>query len=192
MKEYKKTIIISGASGCGKSSVALELYSQINQFDLLHQKLVTKFIEGDDLHSMGNIRKMSSGIPLNDEDRIKWLKLIYKTIYESDANLNIATCSLLKKKYRDFIIGEKRKRNSNNIDIFFLYCDYEKTVKRVQNRSNHFMKENMLRSQFDILELPNEDDEQYCHVINVNNKTIQQIVNEIHRKILPSAVEQST
>ena len=34
------------------------------------------YAEGDDFHPQANIDKMSAGIPLTDEDRWPWLKVI--------------------------------------------------------------------------------------------------------------------
>lgn len=37
------------------------------------------FIDGDDLHPASNVAKMSAGTPLNDDDRLPWLKKIRGT-----------------------------------------------------------------------------------------------------------------
>ncbi|EGG03696.1 uncharacterized protein MELLADRAFT_37938 [Melampsora larici-populina 98AG31] len=50
-------LIVMGVSGCGKSTVAIELA----------KRLKVEFLDGDDVHPESNIRKMSSGIPLNEE-----------------------------------------------------------------------------------------------------------------------------
>ena len=52
-----------GVSGCGKSTVGKRL----------SKRLGWNFLDGDDHHSKENIRKMSTGIPLTDEDRELWL-----------------------------------------------------------------------------------------------------------------------
>ena len=61
-----KSIIIMGVAGCGKTTIGSLLSKQTGSY----------FIEGDNFHSKKNIKKMSSGIPLNDSDRMGWLKSI--------------------------------------------------------------------------------------------------------------------
>ncbi|MFT5507592.1 MAG: gluconokinase, partial [Hyphomicrobiaceae bacterium] len=56
-------VIVMGVSGCGKSSVGQAIARQTGW----------PFIEGDDLHSNANRAKMTSGTPLNDDDRWPWL-----------------------------------------------------------------------------------------------------------------------
>ena len=58
-----KVIFILGVSGCGKSTIG----------KLLSQDLNIPFFDGDDFHPEGNIKKMSNGIALNDDDRQSWL-----------------------------------------------------------------------------------------------------------------------
>ena len=59
-------LLLMGVSGCGKSTVALEL----------QRLLGWEFKEGDDLHPPANVEKMRSGHPLNDQDRQPWLEAI--------------------------------------------------------------------------------------------------------------------
>lgn len=61
-----------GVSGTGKSTLGTALA----------QSLSLPYIEGDDLHPPSNIAKMSSGTPLNDEDREPWLRLIRRRVEE--------------------------------------------------------------------------------------------------------------
>ena len=35
------------------------------------------FLDADDYHSKANIEKMSTGTPLNDQDRLPWLESLY-------------------------------------------------------------------------------------------------------------------
>jgi gluconokinase len=59
-------LVLMGVSGSGKSTVALEL----------HRVLGWPFQEGDDLHPPSNVEKMRSGHPLDDADRLPWLRAI--------------------------------------------------------------------------------------------------------------------
>jgi gluconokinase len=77
-------IVISGVSGSGKSTTSKELYSTLNQYIEHRQRSIVLqgavFLEGDDYHPPSNKLKMSSGQPLNDQDREPWLKSIVSTV----------------------------------------------------------------------------------------------------------------
>ena len=61
-----KSILIMGVAGSGKTTIGSLVSKQTGSY----------FVEGDNFHSKKNIKKMSSGIPLNDSDRMGWLKSI--------------------------------------------------------------------------------------------------------------------
>ncbi|MEL0607231.1 gluconokinase [Vibrio echinoideorum] len=147
------SVIVMGVSACGKSTVG----------EHLAKKLGRKFIDGDDLHPRLNIQKMASGQPLNDDDRIPWLERIRDAAYslENKNEHGIIVCSALKKKYRDQI-----REGNNNITFLFLDGDIDLILQRMRQRQGHFMKENMIKSQFETLERP--DNEPNTVVINID------------------------
>ena len=55
MNDQFITFLLMGVAGSGKTTIAQKLAEEINAF----------LIEADDYHSKNNIKKMSSGIPLN-------------------------------------------------------------------------------------------------------------------------------
>ena len=59
-------VLVMGPPGAGKSTLGKTLAA----------KLGYAFVEGDDLHSKGNRKKMIDGIVLNDVDRAPWLAAI--------------------------------------------------------------------------------------------------------------------
>ena len=78
-----------------------------------------KFIDADDHHSKENIKKMSNGISLNDNDRIPWLKSLNKIAlqHENDNIDCIIACSALTNKYRNIL-----KNNLNHIIFYTFNC----------------------------------------------------------------------
>lgn len=150
MKHYN--IVVMGVCGCGKSTVGA----------MLANSLGASFIDGDDLHPRANIEKMQSGIPLNDEDRKPWLERISDVFFSISRRERscVIACSALKKKYRDEI------RKSGKIIFIHLYGDKDLIMQRMSKRSGHYMKENMIDSQFATLEFPKDEN----LVINIDIK----------------------
>jgi gluconokinase len=133
-------LVIMGVSASGKSTVGR----------LLADRLGWKFCEGDDFHSKANLRKMSRGVPLNDQDRIPWLKAIRKAIsaaVKKDENVVIA-CSALKKSYRRML------EVNDNVIFIYLKADRALIRQRLENRTGHFMNPGLIESQFQALETP--------------------------------------
>lgn len=139
-------IVVMGVAGCGKSSVAVEL----------QRRLGWALAEGDDFHPPANIAKMSSGVPLTDEDRWPWLDLIVDwTADQAEVgNSTIVTCSALRKVYRD------RLRAAPGRTVFVHLAGTEQLLsERLNARAGHFMPPTLLPSQLATLELldPDED-----------------------------------
>lgn len=82
----KLIVIVGGPAGTGKSTVAASLLSQMTTTPTFKRAdgtltcISVQFVEGDELHPAGNVAKMSAGIPLTDEDRMPWLKLLAETV----------------------------------------------------------------------------------------------------------------
>ena len=132
--------VIMGVSGCGKTTVGQALASQIN----------CPFYDGDDFHPPENVAKMSHGIPLNDADRAPWLArlaaLIERHLVEGETA--VLACSALKKRYRDQL------RVSDRVRFIYLEGSFDLIWQRMRARPNHYMKADMLHSQFEALEPP--------------------------------------
>ncbi|KAK6542185.1 hypothetical protein TWF694_007948 [Orbilia ellipsospora] len=143
--------IITGPAGCGKSSVAAYLAKSLD----------LPYIEGDDYHPPENVKKMSAGIPLNDEDRWGWLDTLRQKAseeLESGALGCVVTCSALKRRYRDFIRQVGQAEVGIVVRFVYLRADVELLIQRVKARKNHFMKDDMVRSQFVALEEPDSSE----------------------------------
>ena len=138
MNDQFITFLIMGVAGSGKTTIAQKLTEEINAF----------LIEADDYHSKNNIKKMSSGIPLNDKDRYDWLVKIREEIVKRQKTQNlVVTCSALKEKYRSIL-------NVKNYYLVYLKINKETARKRINNRRDHFMPDSLVESQFSILEEP--------------------------------------
>ena len=140
-----KSFILMGVSSTGKTSVGTEV----------GHRLGIKLIDGDDLHPRANIIKMGEGHPLNDEDRAPWLERIRDAAFslEHKSEVGIIVCSALKKKYRDQI-----RDGNSNVKFLFLHGSYDVILERMRQRKGHYMKESMLKSQFETLEVPGADE----------------------------------
>ena len=135
-----KIIIIMGVSGCGKTTLGKALA------DFLEHS----FLEGDAFHSKENIEKMKRGTPLNDYDRIPWLKELNKEILESGKTGVVVACSALKERYRSDL---SKGIISKKILWIYLHSDLNTLKKRLEKRA-HFMPASLLKSQLEILEVP--------------------------------------
>jgi|TARA_B110001469_G_C9472356_1_gene237289 carbohydrate kinase (thermoresistant glucokinase family) len=161
MKNKFITILLMGVAGAGKTTVGKVLTDKINGY----------FIEADDFHGKNNIKKMSAGIPLNDNDRYDWLIKIKNEILKRKAKQNlIIACSSLKEKYRELL-------GTGNYKLVFLKVDKLTAKNRINSRDDHFMPETLVDSQFSILEEPENA------LVFEQSLNQDQIVNEIIKQL---------
>ncbi|MBN3906849.1 MAG: gluconokinase [Nostoc sp. NMS1] len=142
-------IIVMGVSGSGKTTIG----------KLLADSLGWEFSDADAFHSPENVEKMRRGIALSEADRMPWLQDLQTAIkhwLQENKNVVLA-CSALKDSYRQFLVLDSdRSANtkSDRIKLVYLKGSYELIQIRLQERSNHYMSEKLLNSQFDTLEEP--------------------------------------
>ena len=151
-----------GVSGCGKSSVGVALA----------ERLGCPFYDGDDYHPPENVAKMASGIPLNDADRYPWLAKLHDMIgkHLEAGETAVVACSALKKKYR-----RQLRKGNDGLQFVYLKGSFELVWLRMTARQGHYMKAEMLRSQFKTLEEPDGDE---ALVIGIEND-VESIVEVI-------------
>ena len=135
-------IVVMGPSGSGKSTVGAFLAGSLG----------ARFIDGDDLHPPGNVRKMAAGVPLDDADRQPWLRVVGETL-QSEERIVVA-CSALRRVYRDVIRDEAP-------GTFFAELAIDRAVleERMRLRVDHFMPAALLDSQLQTLESLEADEE---------------------------------
>ncbi|MGB3532764.1 MAG: gluconokinase [Microcoleaceae cyanobacterium] len=134
-------ILVIGVSGSGKTTVG----------EKLAEALQYEFQDADDFHPPQNIEKMRQNIPLNDRDRQPWLQALNNAIQKwinLDKNVILA-CSALKTEYRKQLLVD-----ADNIRLIYLQGSFELIENRLKQRSDHYMKADLLQSQFEALEEP--------------------------------------
>jgi gluconokinase len=150
MTDQKKieALIFMGVCGCGKSTVGSNVAKELG----------IQFAEGDCFHSEANIKKMSSGAPLNDEDREPWLDVMANTIAEwiESGEGGVLSCSALKRKYRDRLRGDYGL--GGPIHFIYLNGSFELIEGRIKKRVGHYMPPDLLTSQFAALEEPQAEE----------------------------------
>jgi gluconokinase len=139
----KTVIIVMGVAGSGKTTIAQRLA----------QDLGWKQTEADDLHSPENVAKMAAGIPLTDNDREPWLRLICQWIDETAGN-QVVTCSALRRSYRDIL-----RTADARVRFLHLHGSQDTLASRIGARTDHFMPAAMLTSQMETLEPLTSDED---------------------------------
>ena len=138
-------VCVMGVSGAGKTVVGT----------LLADALAVPFLEGDALHPPDNVRRMTQGIPLTDDDRRGWLRAIADRIVaarQTHGGLVVA-CSALKRAYRDVLRGA-------DAELRFVHLTGDAGVirQRMGQRTGHYMPASLLDSQLATLEVPGVDE----------------------------------
>ncbi|MEH2353729.1 gluconokinase [Nostoc sp.] len=142
-------IIVMGVSGSGKTTIG----------KLLADSLEWEFSDADTFHSPENVEKMRRGIPLSEDDRMPWLQDLQTAIkhwLQENKNVVLA-CSALKDSYRQFLVVDSdssANAKGERTKLVYLKGSYELIQMRLQERSNHYMSEKLLDSQFYTLEEP--------------------------------------
>lgn len=127
-----------GISGSGKSTIGKNLADRLS----------IPFLDADDFHPSENIKKMSRGVPLDDEDRWPWLGAIVEYVLQAHRNEFVLACSALKQSYRDYL--DQRLNNQ----YLYLKLTQEEGEARLLNRKGHYMPVNLIKSQLNTLEEP--------------------------------------
>ncbi len=167
-------VVLMGVAGAGKTTVG----------QLLAEALGCPFLDGDSLHPPANIQKMAAGMPLTDADRAPWLTAIRSHLEEAfrQGHTLVVACSALKRQYRELL--------SARVPVIWVYLKGNEEVlrSRLEHRHEHFMKANMLASQFADLEEPS--DAIIADVARPAEAIVEQILPHLRRRMPESHVAQ--
>jgi gluconokinase len=134
-------LILMGVAGCGKTTVGRRLAAELGW----------AFFDADDYHPPENLARMADGIPLTDEDRLPWLHRLHNLLHTQIlcGESAVLACSALKHAYREIL-------STGNPGVRFVYlkASPELIRERLLLLAGHFMKAEMLDSQFAALEEP--------------------------------------
>ena len=134
-------IVVMGISASGKSTLG----------SALAESMGWVFLEGDDYHPKANIEKMRSGTPLEDGDRLPWLRAINRELRQLDAAGSdaVVACSALKSRYREILAD-----GIEQLRYVYLYGNPDLIRQRIASRKGHFMPPELIDSQIAAMEPP--------------------------------------
>lgn len=136
-------VVVMGTTGSGKTTIGT----------LLAARLGWEFVDGDEFHPAANVEKMRQGIPLTDEDRRPWLQVLHeKMVAWCRVSHNaVLACSALKEVYRQKLLADLAPKE---VKLVYLKGTFELFSQRVLARRGHFAKQDLIASQFAVLEEP--------------------------------------
>lgn len=156
-------IVVMGVAGAGKTTVGRALADAYG----------APFCDADDLHTPAAVAKMARGEALTDDDRWPWLVRVREAAERAANPRCVVACSCLRRAYRDVL-----RATDMRVVFVYLHVDPAVLASRLQHRSGHFMKADMLASQLATLEPPTPDE-----AITVSHTRVEDIVAELWNKI---------
>jgi len=135
-------VVLMGVSGSGKTTIGR----------LLAERMGWVFADADDHFPRASKEKMAAGIPLTDEDREPWLRLLNRLLRKWDKGNadGVLACSALKERYHDML------KSGIATPLRFVLLDGSKELiaKRLAERQHEYMNPVLLESQLAALEDP--------------------------------------
>ncbi|GAA2597475.1 gluconokinase [Actinomadura fulvescens] len=159
-----EVIVVMGVSGSGKTTVG----------ERVAELLGWEYADADAFHPPANIEKMAAGHPLNDADRLPWLRAIAGWISDhlDSGTPGVVSCSALKRRYRELLAGGRPE-----VRVAYLEGERDLIASRMRERRGHFFQAEMLDSQFRDLEPPAPDENAlYVPITGTPDETAELIV----------------
>jgi gluconokinase len=157
-----------GVSGCGKSSIGKFISSCLS----------IDYVDSDDFHPNANVEKMRNGVPLTDQDRAPWLKILNnmatECIYKNTSLVIASSC--LKPTYRKVL----QDGISEKVVFIYLKGSFEKINERMKKRDDHYFSgESMLKSQFSSLIEPSKNEPIHFIEVEIDQLDIEKVVSQV-------------
>ncbi|MFP5320214.1 MAG: gluconokinase [Acidimicrobiia bacterium] len=136
-----QTVLLTGVSGAGKSTVGRALAAAID----------ADLVDADDLHPASNVEKMASGRALDDADREPWIDRLVDELRRREAagERVVLACSALRRTHRRRLVGAV-----DDVAVVHLHVSADELRRRLSERTDHFMPAELLQSQLESLESP--------------------------------------
>lgn len=134
-------IIVMGVTACGKSTISTALAAELG----------CPFIEGDEHHPAANIEKMKAGHPLDDADRMPWVRALLNEVEACPPDGPVVlACSALTRSVQSAL-----NMTARQVCWAHLVLDETSLHERMEKRA-HFMPPTLLQSQLDALDPPED------------------------------------
>lgn len=166
MTHVPQTLVLTGVSGAGKSTVGRALADRTGAL----------LLDADDFHSEVGRRKMASGVPLDDADRDPWIERLAAELARRAAvgDRVVLACSALRRQHRARLVAA-----APDVHVVHLEVGADELARRLASRSDHFMPAELLASQLEALEHPSHDQ----HAVVDGEAPVEDVVDEILRAV---------
>jgi len=150
-----KLILVMGVSGTGKSTIAQAIAQQLDYH----------YLDADEFHSEQAKRMMAAGQAINDTMRNDWIESML--FYLADEQLQKQTIVLA---YSGLKKLQRMRFNLLDTVLINIFLNGTQAVisERLTNRAGHFFPETLLNSQFEALELPQQNSKEQLEMIDID------------------------
>jgi carbohydrate kinase (thermoresistant glucokinase family) len=164
MADAPQTLVVTGVSGAGKSTVGRALADRIGAV----------LLDADDFHPESNRQKMASGVPLADADREPWIATLAGELARraQRGQRVVLACSALRRQHRVRLIEA-----APDVVLVHLEVGRQELARRLAERADHFMPAELLDTQLGDLEHPSAEH----HAVVDGEAPVEAVVDEILR-----------
>lgn len=159
-----RTLVLTGVSGAGKSTVGRALADRIGAV----------LLDADDFHTAEARQQMAHGVALEDVDRDPWIdRLVAELARRAEAGERVVlACSALRRRHRARLAAA-----TDDVAFVHLEVGRAELERRLAARAEHFMPAELLQSQLDSLEHPDGEH----HAVVDGEAPVEDVVDQILR-----------